>query len=169
MVCYAVIKALKKHPDANVHFMGDSIRAYRKIHLGFAVDTERGLLVPVVRNADDLKLEGLSSRLKALAEKAKKGNIEPELINSEAATFTVSNLGAYGVEMFTPVLNVPQVGILGVNAIIHRPADLGNGTFGFIPFIGLSLTYDHRAIDGGPASLFLLSIKQEIENFQTSI
>ncbi|MFW6100755.1 MAG: dihydrolipoamide acetyltransferase family protein [Bacteroidota bacterium] len=168
MVCYAVIRALKQHPDANAHFGDDHIKIFKKVHLGFAVDTERGLMVPVVRNAGDLTLEGLSNQMKALSDRCKKGDIDPELIASEAASFTVSNLGAYGVEMFTPVLNLPQVGILGVNTIINRPADLGNGTFGFVPHIGLSLTYDHRAIDGGPASSFLKTIKEEIEAFNMS-
>ncbi len=169
MVCYAVVRALKEHPDANAHFAEDHIKVFNKVHLGFAVDTDRGLMVPVVRNADDLTLEGLSNQMKALSDRAKQGDIDPELIASEAGSFTVSNLGAYGVEMFTPVLNLPQVGILGVNTIINRPADLGNGAFGFIPYIGLSLTYDHRAIDGGPASLFLKTIKEEIEAFETTI
>ncbi len=169
MVCYAVITALKKHPAANSHFLGDSIRTFHKVHLGIAVDTERGLMVPTIRNADDLSLSGLSAQIKALAQQCKTGNIAPELINSTSASFTVSNLGAYGVEMFTPVLNLPQVGILGVNTIINRPADLGNGAFGFIPFMGLSLTYDHRAIDGAPASAFLREIKIEIENISSSL
>ncbi|MEF8810672.1 MAG: dihydrolipoamide acetyltransferase family protein [Bacteroidales bacterium] len=169
MVCYAVVRALKKHPDANAHFAEDHIKVFNKVHLGFAVDTDRGLMVPVVRNADDLTLEGLSNQMKALSDRCKQGDIDPELIASESGSFTVSNLGAYGVEMFTPVLNLPQVGILGVNTIINRPADLGNGAFGFIPYIGLSLTYDHRAIDGGPASLFLKNIKEEIEAFETAI
>ena len=165
MICYALVKALKNHPAANAHFAEDHIKTFHKVHLGFAVDTDRGLMVPVVRNADDLTLEGLSNQMKALADRCKQGNIDPELIASESASFTVSNLGAYGVEMFTPILNLPQVGILGVNTIVNRPANLGNGTFGFIPYLGLSLTYDHRAIDGAPASLFLKTIKEEIEQF----
>ncbi|MCF8233175.1 MAG: 2-oxo acid dehydrogenase subunit E2 [Bacteroidales bacterium] len=169
MVCSAVIKALKKHPDANAHFGQDHIKIFNKVHLGFAVDTNRGLMVPVVRNADDLTLESLSNQMKALSDQCKQGDIDPELIASEAASFTVSNLGAYGVEMFTPILNLPQVGVLGVNAIVNRPADLGNGVFGFVPYIGLSLTYDHRAIDGGPASLFLKTIREEIEQFDINI
>jgi pyruvate dehydrogenase E2 component (dihydrolipoamide acetyltransferase) len=168
MVCMAVIRALKKQAGANAHFFDDHMRVFQKVHLGFAVDTERGLMVPVVHNADDLTLEGLSSQMKSLAEQCRKGSIDPSLIASEAASFTVSNLGAYGVEMFTPVINLPQTGILGVNTIINRPAPLENGAFGFIPYIGLSLTYDHRALDGGPASLFLKTIKEEIENFQVS-
>jgi pyruvate dehydrogenase E2 component (dihydrolipoamide acetyltransferase) len=164
MVCYAVIRALKKHPAINCHFMGEKIRMFNKVHLGFAVDTPRGLMVPVVRNADDLTISVLSSQMKNLAKQCKEGGIDPELLKSTAGSFTVSNLGAYDVEMFTPVLNLPQAGILGVNTIIRRPADLGNGIIGIIPYIGISLTYDHRAIDGGPASEFQKYIKEEIEN-----
>jgi pyruvate dehydrogenase E2 component (dihydrolipoamide acetyltransferase) len=112
-----------------------------------------------------LHIRQLALELKANADACRKGNIDPELLRSDAASFTVSNLGNYGVEMFTPVINLPQVAILGVCTITHRPADLGNSTFGFIPFIGLSLTYDHRAVDGGPATLFLREIKEQIEKF----
>ena len=165
MVCYALIRALKKHPDANVHFLGDSIRYFKKVHLGMAVDTERGLMVPALSNADDLSLPGLSAQLSQLAAACRGGNVDPDLLQPEAATFTISNLGAYGVEMFTPVINLPQAGILGVNTIIQRPAQLEGGAFGFVPYMGLSLTYDHRALDGGPATLLLAEIKHEIETF----
>jgi len=165
MVCYAVIKALKIKPEINSHFLGDSIKTFYRIHLGIAVDTERGLMVPALRNADEYQLPELSHALKSLADQCRKGNVNPELLAGTAASFTVSNLGIYGVEMFTPVLYPPQAGILGVNTIIHRPADLGNGVIGFIPVIGLSLTYDHRVIDGAPASVFLKEIRDQIETF----
>jgi pyruvate dehydrogenase E2 component (dihydrolipoamide acetyltransferase) len=169
IICYAVIRALKKQPGINAHFLGDEIRIFNKVHLGMAVDTERGLMVPALPNADDYNLEGLSARLKALADSCKTGNIDPELLKSTAASFTVSNLGAYGVEMFTPVINLPQSGILGINTIIQRPGDVGGGLIGFIPYLGLSLTYDHRALDGAPASLFLKTVKDEIEQFDYTI
>jgi pyruvate dehydrogenase E2 component (dihydrolipoamide acetyltransferase) len=165
MICWCVIRALEKFPDANSHFLDDKIRSFRKVHLGIAVDTQRGLMVPALKNASDMELPELSQELKSLADACKKGNINPELIKSTAATFTVSNLGNYGVEMFTPVINLPQAGILGVCTIINRPADIGNNIFGFVPYIGLSLTYDHRAIDGGPATLFLKEVKEQIESF----
>ncbi len=169
MVCFAVIKALKRHPDMNSHFLDDSIRSFNNVHLGFAVDTERGLMVPSLRNADDLNIQGLSRNIKELAEKCRKGAVDPELLSSQAASFTISNLGAYGVEMFTPVLNLPQSGILGVCAITQRPAELGGGVIGFVPYIGLSLTYDHRSVDGAPASAFLKEVKEEIENLEFDI
>lgn len=165
MICWCVIRALEKNPEANSHFLGDTIKSFSKVHLGIAVDTSRGLMVPIVRNADEMSLSQLSKELKQVAEACRKGSIDPELIKSTAASFTVSNLGNYGVEMFTPVINLPQVAILGVCTIISRPADLGNNTFGFAPFMGLSLTYDHRAIDGGPATLFLKEIREQIEKF----
>jgi pyruvate dehydrogenase E2 component (dihydrolipoamide acetyltransferase) len=163
MVCHAVIRALKQHSYMNAHFTGDGIREYTKVHLGIAVDTERGLMVPVLENADDMNVGGLAERITLLAAECREGRIDPGLLASENASFTVTNLGAYGVELFTPVLNLPQVGILGVNAITLRPADLGDGVVGFVPMIGLSLTYDHRAVDGAPASLFLATVKKEIE------
>ena len=164
MVCYAVIKALKAFPDANAHFLGDSVKLFNKVHLGLAVDTDRGLMVPVIKNADDLSVSGLSNRFKEVAEACRQGNVDPELLASDAASFTVSNLGNYGVEMFTPVINLPQVAILGVNTIVPRPADLGGGVYGFVPYMGLSLTYDHQALDGGLATRFLKQIALEAEN-----
>jgi pyruvate dehydrogenase E2 component (dihydrolipoamide acetyltransferase) len=169
MFCFAVIRALEKFPEVNSHFQGESTRVFKKIHLGLAVDTPRGLMVPAVQNADDLSLKGLSVRLQEVAELCRKGSINPELLASTAASFTVSNLGNYGVEIFTPIINLPQVAILGINTILFRPADIGNGIFGFIPVVGLSLTYDHRAVDGGQATLFLKEIKNQIENFNEKI
>jgi pyruvate dehydrogenase E2 component (dihydrolipoamide acetyltransferase) len=166
MICWCVIRALEEFPEANTHFLGDSIRTFHKIHLGIAVDTSRGLMVPSIKNANEMSLLQLSKELKHIADACRKGNISPELIQSTAATFTVSNLGNYGVEIFTPVINLPQTCILGICTIINRPVDLGNNTFGFVPYMGLSLTYDHRAIDGGPATSFLREIKEQIEKFE---
>ncbi len=166
MVCWCVIRALVKFPEANSHFLEDRIKTFYKVHLGIAVDTPRGLMVPTVINASDMDLAVLSEELKSVSNACRKGNINPELIQSTTATFTVSNLGNYGVEMFTPVINLPQAGILGVCSIINRPANIGDNIFGFVPYIGLSLTYDHRAIDGGPATLFLKEIKEQIEAFR---
>ena len=168
-VCFAVVKALKKFPNVNSHFLGDSMRLFNKVHLGLAVDTERGLMVPAVRNADDLSIIGLSNQLKEVANACKKGAIDPELLAAESATFTVSNLGNYGVEIFTPVINLPQSAILGVNTIVPRPKDLGDGVYGFVPYIGLSLTYDHRALDGGEATRFLKQIAIEIETLEVEV
>jgi pyruvate dehydrogenase E2 component (dihydrolipoamide acetyltransferase) len=164
LVCFAVVQALLKHPAMNAHFLGEFIRYYRPVNLGFAVDTDRGLMVPTLFNADKMSLPELSAGLKSLAAQAQKGNIDPQLLSG--ATFTVTNLGALGVEMFTPVLNPPQTGILGINAITYRPGDTGDGTISFIPVIGLSLTFDHRAIDGAPAALFLRDVAGHITRME---
>lgn len=163
LVCHAVVRALKKHPYMNSHFLGETVRFFHPIHLGFAVDSSRGLMVPTLRNADSLSLEELSEKLKFLASQANKGNIDPELLTG--ATFSVTNLGALGIEIFTPVLNPPQVGILGINNIRLRPEDTGNGKIEFVPALGLSLTFDHRAVDGAPAAVFLKEVSDQIANF----
>lgn len=169
MVCFAVIKALKKFPNVNTHFLGDKTRYFHKVHLGLAVDTDRGLMVPVVRNADDLSIAGLAAQLKEIAAACRNGSINPDILSPEAGSFTVSNLGNYGVEMFTPVINLPQSAILGVNTIVPRPKDMGDGVYAFVPFIGLSLTYDHRSLDGGEATRFLKQIAIEIETLDIDV
>jgi len=166
LVCFAVIRALEKYPQVNTHYLGDNMKWFNKVHLGLAVDTERGLMVPALKNADDLSITGLSSQLKQLSTAARNGNVNPDLLNPGAATFTVSNLGNYGVEMFTPVINLPQTAILGVCTIIPRPKEIEEGVYGFVPMMGLSLTYNHQALDGGEATLFLAEIKNQIENLE---
>ena len=166
LVCFAVIKALAKHPRINSQLHGETMRFFRHVNLGIAVDTDRGLMVPVVKNADSLRIEEFSKRAAALANQCRSGAADPDIIRPEAGSFTVSNLGNYGVEMFTPVINLPQTAILGVNAIVPRPADLGGGVYGFVPYIGLSLTYDHRALDGGEATRFLKEVAEEIKNIE---
>ncbi len=169
LVCFAVVRALKKFPQVNSHLLGDQMKYFSKVHLGLAVDTDRGLMVPALQNSDDLSVTGLSYQLRRLAESCRKGNVSPDLLNPGAASFTVSNLGNYGVEMFTPVINLPQTAILGVCTITPRPKDLGDGVYAFVPFIGLSLTYDHRALDGGEATRFLAAVAREIENISENI
>jgi len=164
LVCFAVIRALEKFPQVNTHYHGDKMKWFNKVHLGLAVDTERGLMVPALKNADDFSIVGLSGQLKQLSNAARSGNVNPDLLNPAAATFTVSNLGNYGVEMFTPVINLPQTAILGVCTIIPRPKEIEEGVYGFVPMIGLSLTYNHQALDGGEATLFLAEIRNQIEN-----
>ncbi len=163
LVCFAVVRALQKFPNVNSHCLGDAMRVFKTVNLGCAVDTERGLMVPAIKNAEDLNIIGLSKQLKKAADECKKGSINPDLLSSEAASFTVSNLGGYGVEWFTPIINVPQSAILGVGTIVPRPKDLGGGVYAFVPYLGLSLTYDHRAIDGGEATRFLKQVATEIE------
>ena len=161
-VCFAVIKALQKFPKVNSHCLGDSMRIFNTVNLGCAVDTERGLMVPCIPHAEKLDIIALSKALKKVADDCKKGSINPDLLSSEAASFTVSNLGGFGVEWFTPVINLPQSGILGVGTIVPRPKAIDGG-MAFVPYLGLSLTYDHRALDGGEATRFLKQVAVEIE------
>jgi len=164
LVCFAVIRALRKFPAVNTHYLGDNMKWFKKVHLGLAVDTERGLMVPALKNADDLSVTGLSYQLMQLAAQCRKGSINPDLLSPEAATFTVSNLGNYGVEMFTPIINLPQTAILGVCNIIPQPKEIEDSVYGFVPMIGLSLTYNHQALDGGEATRFLAEVRTQIEN-----
>ncbi|MEA1886824.1 MAG: dihydrolipoamide acetyltransferase family protein [Bacteroidota bacterium] len=166
LVCFATIKALAKHPRVNSHLHGETMRLFRNVNLGIAVDTDRGLMVPVIKKADRLSIEALSKEAENLSARCRSGTIDPDILRPEAGSFTVSNLGNYGVEMFTPIINLPQTAILGVNAIVPRPAELGDGVYGFVPYIGLSLTYDHRALDGGEATRFLKQVAEEIENIK---
>jgi len=158
MLLYAVARTLKNHRDLNAHLIDDSMHYYNAVHLGIAVDTPRGLLVPTLFNAGGMSLAQLSLAAKQLIKDAQAGTISPDLLRG--ATFTVTNLGSLGVEMFTPVINPPQTGILGVCAIVDRPRQ---GTV--YPAMGLSLTYDHRAVDGAPAARFIMELKQNLENF----
>jgi pyruvate dehydrogenase E2 component (dihydrolipoamide acetyltransferase) len=164
LVCFALIKALARHPRVNSHLYGDTLRLFRHVNLGLAVDTERGLMVPVIDEADRFSIAEFSKRAADLAIQCRKGAVDPDILKPERGSFTISNLGSYGVEMFTPVINLPQTAILGVNAIVPRPANMGGGAYAFVPYIGLSLTYDHRALDGGEATRFLKELAEKIEN-----
>lgn len=163
IVLYAVSRTLQNHPELNAHFLGESMRLFRHVNLGMAVDTERGLLVPTLFGADTLSLAGIAQQTKELASAAQSGKISPDLL--AGGTFTVSNLGALGIEMFTPVINPPQTAILGVCCIVYRQKKTADGGFVTYPAMGLSLTYDHRAVDGAPASRFLKELCASLENF----
>ena len=165
-VCFAVVKALQKFPNVNSHCLGDAMRFFKAVNLGCAVDTERGLMVPVIKGAEALDIISLSKELKKAADACKKGSFNPDLLAAEAGSFTVSNLGGYGVEWFTPIINVPQSAILGVGTLVPRPKLNADGQYEFVPFLGLSLTYDHRAIDGGEVTKFLKQVATEIETLE---
>ena len=167
-VCFAVIKALQKFPEVNSHCLGDAMRIFKTVNLGCAVDTERGLMVPCIKNSENLTISELSKALKKVADDCKKGSVNPDLLASEAASFTVSNLGGFGVEWFTPIINVPQSAILGVGTMTLRPKQ-EDGNVAFVPYLGLSLTYDHRAIDGGQATRFLKAVATEIETLEVEL
>jgi pyruvate dehydrogenase E2 component (dihydrolipoamide acetyltransferase) len=152
LIMFAVSRALTEFPGMNSHFLGDTIRTFREVHLGFAVDTDRGLMVPTVTSAHRRSLKGISNEAKRLAALCLEGKAGPEELRE--GTFTVTNLGALGVDYFTPVLNPPQVGILGVGGILPYPASIQEPE-SFIPQIALSLTIDHQGVDGAPGARFL--------------
>ena len=159
LVLAAVIKVLPDFPEFNAHLEEGTLKLYKPIHLGVAVDTPKGLMVPVVRNAQTLSLSALSKEVKRLAHACQNGTIDPDSLSG--STFTVTNLGAYGIEQFTPVINAPETAILGVCAI--RPAliqkEKGIETR---MRIGLSLTADHQVIDGAYAARFLARLAEVI-------
>lgn len=169
IVLYAVSRVLKNHKALNANLInnGDTMRYFKQVNLGIAVDTPRGLLVPTLFGADDMTLSEISIKAKQLNQDAQTGAINPELLSG--GTFTVSNLGSLGVEHFTPVINPPQTGILGVNTLVTRIKLGKNGEI--IPYtaMGLSLTYDHRALDGAPASRFLMELREYLENFKQKL
>jgi pyruvate dehydrogenase E2 component (dihydrolipoamide acetyltransferase) len=159
LVLWAVARTLPAHPALNALFIGGEIHQHRHVQLGVAVDTPRGLMVPVVRQAEQRTLRQLSVEAKRLAAACLESKITPdELVGG---TFTVTNLGALGIESFTPVLNAPQVAILGVASIQLRPVEADGGVQ-FVPHIGLSLTINHQVIDGAPAARFLQALSQAI-------
>ena len=162
IIVYAVSRVLLKHKSINAHFLGDKITLFNNAHVGVATDTPRGLLVPTIFNANTMSLTEISVHAKSLFEKCRQGSIDPGLL--KGGTFTVSNLGGLGVEMFTPVLNPPQTGLLGVCSAVERTKD-GK------PYkaIGLSVTYDHQALDGADAARFAMDLIQYLESFSLNI
>jgi len=162
IIVYAASRVLLKHRNLNAHFKGDKMTLFNNTHIGIAVDTPRGLLVPTVFNANKMSLTELSSHCKELFDKCKQKTITPDLLTG--GSFTVSNLGGFGIEMFTPILNPPQTGLLGVCCVIERTR---NG----IPYpaMGLSLTYDHRAVDGADAARFQKELITYLERFTSEL
>ena len=164
MVIFCAIKALAQMPELNAEFIDGEIHRHSGIHAGFACDTPKGLLVPVVKDCRNLSLEELSARIKTLTKEAVEGTISPDDLSG--GTFTVSNLGSFGIESFTPILNPPQVALLGVNSIQLKPVRM-EGQIEFIEHIGLSLTCDHQVIDGAPGARFLAILREQIENIES--
>ncbi|MCL2703853.1 MAG: 2-oxo acid dehydrogenase subunit E2 [Defluviitaleaceae bacterium] len=163
IILFAVSRILKSHSCLNAHLLGgDTIRKYSAVHIGVAMDTPRGLIVPTVFDADKKSLAGISEEVKRLSDTARNGNISPDFL--QGATFTVSNLGSTGVEMFTPIINPPQVAILGVCGV-QAKVRIGASGIETYQSMGLSLTYDHRAVDGAPASRFAADLCRSLEEF----
>jgi len=163
MILFAVSRTLMAHPDLNAHLLnGDTLRRFSGVNLGVAVDTPRGLMVPTLFGADKMSLKEISTRTKELASMCQSGSISPDLL--QGGTFTVSNLGVLGVELFTPIVNPPQVAILGVCGITTKVRE-GKSGIETYPSMGLSLTYDHCAVDGAPASRFMQDLCNNLAQF----
>ena len=164
IILYAVSRTLKKHPYVNANLIdGKTMRFFNVANVGLAVDTPRGLLVPTIFNADTKTLSQISKDAKEGADKCKEGKISPD--DLKGASFTVSNLGTFGVETFTPVINPPQTCILGV-CTIQQKIKIVDGEMKPYPAMGLSLTFDHRALDGAPAARFLKDLVTNLENIE---
>lgn len=165
IILFAVSRTVLQFPFMNSHFLGDKIVTFEHVHLGCAVDTPKGLLVPVVRYADSRSLKQLSDDSKRLANASIEGKALPEELSG--STFTVTNLGAMGIDTFTPVLNIPEVAILGVGGISMRAVEDSDGDYAFVPHIALSLTINHQAVDGAPAARFLKALCDNIAAIDT--
>ena len=166
LVNFAAVRVMGRHPEANSHLIDGRILQFQQVHLGFAVDTPRGLMVPVIRNAGLLSLKQLSAEASRLRQACLDGRATVEEL--AGGTFTVTNLGSLGVEHFTPVLNPPQTAILGVGAIALRPVeaqeDKESCPVVFKRHIALSLTANHQVLDGAPAARILSELCAAIEN-----
>jgi len=163
----AVVEALKVHPNVNASYNEDAkeITYHAKVHLGIAVDTEQGLLSPVIHDADDLSLAGLARAIADIADRARNGGLKPDELSG--GTFTITNIGSQGALFDTPILVPPQAAMLGTGAIVKRPAvitdEVGNELLGVRSMCYLPLTYDHRLVDGADAGRFVTTIRQRLE------
>jgi pyruvate dehydrogenase E2 component (dihydrolipoamide acetyltransferase) len=171
LVGFAAVRVLARYPRINAHVVDTTIRSYAHVHLGLAVDTPRGLMVPVLKNADAMSLRQFSEESKRLAKGCLEGTITPDELSG--ATFTVTNLGAFGIESFTPILNSPETGILGVDCIVPRPTAESVMAHAAVPTfemrIGFSLTVDHRVVDGADAARFLKDLSDFIANIDIAV
>jgi 2-oxoglutarate dehydrogenase E2 component (dihydrolipoamide succinyltransferase) len=157
----AVIAALRQFSHLNAEIQGDEIVLKHYYDIGIAVGTDEGLVVPVVRDADQLSFAGIERAIGELAVKAKNGKLGLDEI--QGGSFTITNGGTYGSMLSTPILNPPQVGILGMHNIVERPVVV-NGKIEVRPIMYLALTYDHRIVDGSEAVRFLVSVKEMLED-----
>jgi 2-oxoglutarate dehydrogenase E2 component (dihydrolipoamide succinyltransferase) len=158
----AVIASLAEHPGLNSSIEGNEILQHRRVHLGIAVGTPRGLIVPVVKRADQLSLAELEREIGRLAQAARDGKSTPDQLTG--GTFTISNGGVYGSLLSTPILNPPQSGVLGMHKIQERPVVLPGGAIVARPMMYVALSYDHRLVDGEQAVKFLIGIKERLED-----
>ena len=158
---FAVSRSLREFPDLNARLEGQEIKVLEDIHLGVAVATPEGLIVPVIRHADQRSLWEIAQQSAHLAERAHARKLTLDEVS--AGTFTITNLGTYGIEIFTPIVNYPQCAILGVGRVAERPVVMP-GRIEARPMMYLSLSFDHRIIDGAPAAMFLQKLKERLEH-----
>ena len=169
----AAVEALKAHPAVNSSVDGDQITYHGSENLGVAVDTERGLLVPVIRDAGDLNIAGLARKIADLAERTRTNKVSPDELGG--GTFTLTNTGSRGVLFDTPIINQPNVAILGTGAVVKRPVVVkdadGGETIAIRSIVYLALSYDHRVVDGSDAARFLSTMKSRLEEgaFEASL
>lgn len=166
--CKAAVEALKQFPQVNATINMDegTVTYFDSEHLGIAVDTEKGLLVPVIRDAGDLNIAGLARRIADLADRTRTNKLSPDELSG--GTFTVTNTGSRGALFDTPIINQPQVAILGTGSVVKRPVVVSDGTgqdvIAIRSMVYLALTYDHRLVDGADAARFLGAIKERLES-----
>jgi pyruvate dehydrogenase E2 component (dihydrolipoamide acetyltransferase) len=169
----AAVEALKVHPKLNAAIDGDQVTYHDAEHLGVAVDTERGLLVPVIHNAGDLNIGGLARKIGDLAQRTRSGQVGPDEL--AGGTFTLTNTGSRGALFDTPIINQPQVAILGTGTVVRRPVVVEDPALGEViavrSMVYLALTYDHRLVDGADAARFLTTVKNRLEEgaFETEL
>jgi pyruvate dehydrogenase E2 component (dihydrolipoamide acetyltransferase) len=161
LIVRAAAIALRDHPRLNAQWAGDGVRLLPDIHVGVAVALDEGLVVPVIRHADRATLAQISAALRDLSERARGFRLKPE--EMDGGTFTVTNLGMYDVDAFTPIVNPPESAILGAGRVHRRPVAAGDRVE-VRPVMVLSLTFDHRVVDGAPAAQFLQRVKHVLEH-----
>jgi pyruvate/2-oxoglutarate dehydrogenase complex dihydrolipoamide acyltransferase (E2) component len=162
LVARSVIEALREYPMMNATLEGDRLTIHEEVHLGIAVSLgEKGLIVPVVRDAHLLSHEGLAAKVKDLAARARSGELQPDEVRG--GTFTITNPGRYGALLATPIINQPQVAILDLEAVVKRPVVVAGDSIAIRPMTYLCMSWDHRALDGAYAAQFLSEVRSRIE------
>lgn len=161
VILKAVATALRQHPEVNAHWLGDRIRYHHRVHLGMAVATDDGLIVPVIFDADTKSLREISAESRALAKKARERKLQPQ--DYTGSTFSVSNLGMFGIDQFTAIINPPEVGILAIGGIEEKPVVV-NGELDVRRRLRLTMSCDHRVIDGAVGAKFLQTLRRLLEN-----
>ena len=170
-IARATVEVLREHPALNATLEDDTLTTYDGVHLGIAVSLgEGGLIVPIIRDAQELSVEGLAARIKDVAKRGRANELTPDEV--QGGTFTITNPGGYGSIIATPVINQPQVAILDTEAVVKRPVvvtdELGNDSIAIRPMTYLCMSWDHRALDGATAAQFLNALRKKLESWPTT-